>query len=410
MSYRLDSKSFSPVVALSEWTKCSAFIPATNHPPPLSTYRDFFIADFSVFAFFGLLAVVLFRLPGLRTHYNKLSPYAQLDLKSRVTSFVNAAGLVLAPSMWKMIYCDWANAIGWDFKWKSPTGMMPTFNGNFSEVSTLDASAVLSADQSHQHFVSQLQYDLSRTLFSVDPVRTRLLIWMVAYIAFDMFIVFGLMISDMDSPSTTKVTKSSKDRNTSHKAGRKSSLRINFTSEVIANIIHHFTIFTAIPTGIHYGFGTRYMASLFVNEVSTIFLNIRCSLLTLGVKSSSSSRRCPPGETFSPVVYRRLQKILEYSEIAFAISFFICRTVWIPIILLHLTNITLLNLGTVLDHPLVAVRNIPRWVMVFQIACGFMHGLLNGYWGYLIMKKVYRIVVSKNHNGKHVVDNQKKIR
>lgn len=93
-----------------------------------------------------------------------------------------------------------------------------------------------------------------------------------------------------------------------------------------------------------------------------------------------------------------MQSLLRTTEYAFFQTFIWFRLVFNTFVLSHLTLLVARHMFTVVNHPLAVSRNIPTWVMVANVIFGYLHGLVNLYWGILILQKVLRVDKGKSKN------------
>lgn len=84
----------------------------------------------------------------------------------------------------------------------------------------------------------------------------------------------------------------------------------------LSMILHHLVVISGLQIGVTFQAGTFYMAILFMNEISTVFLNFRFMMLHCGME---------------------LTQLYQYNGIALAVSFFVARVLVITLLVVHAT-------------------------------------------------------------------------
>lgn len=135
----------------------------------------------------------------------------------------------------------------------------------------------------------------------------------------------------------------------------------------VVMIFHHIVVISSLQIGVLYQAGTFYMVSLFFNEVSTIFVNLRFLLLHYKM-----------GDT----------KWYYYNGVALAISFFFVRIVIITVLIIHVFCswwFVAWGKGLWWSRP-----TSDRYLFIGLTLLLMAHGALNMFWFWKIVQHVQR--------------------
>ena len=124
-------------------------------------------------------------------------------------------------------------------------------------------------------------------------------------------------------------------------------------------LIHHIVILLAFPLGLFYEYGTFYMGSFMINEMTTPFLNFIWFMKKMGMKGSN--------------MYKVNVQI-------FATFFFLFRVCVNTALVEHMTR------GFFRFYPqLISRQNLPLLILYFLPVLAWIHFFINLRWFYLII-------------------------